>query len=727
MKILLCSETDYGGGMWFLASAINRYTNHEARHFRMRQCYLDYPYHMLAPRPDKMQALVEWCDVLHVRESEAFLPSDCLQKKPTVVTYCGRGFRKAAKQLIETRRARGWLVTVSTPDLPFYYPDAPPLWLPNAREDMVDYPGRKYQRFTVAHAPTFRERKGTATLIKAIQALHDVDLELIEQSTYSQCLQRKAWCHLLFDQFANGYGNNAIEAWALGMPVVSNDLATQFTHHLEEACGYLPFVKVPEDVHALREVIDHLRRDKAFYAEMLDKGRRFFFTYHHAPAVAERAIEIYGMALDKSHKSAYSIPLYPQAPKKGAPAVIKNRELNILSLGTWDYAGCGYFLSKAINQTTSHHSRAVCWHTSELQFPHDIYRPSLAELTALWKWADVVHIHDNIGMKDNRISPSSELQAIVTLPPKPTVITHHGTLYRKHIQYFNGLARDYGWLQTCSTLDLTLFGPYWLPDCRFDLSEYVNRPEGHFIVAHAPTHRWIKGTDIVIKAMKGLSDFQLIENLVWSECIKRKGQASVLIDQFKLGYGCNAIEAWAMSQAVVASAPSDVLKLFEEHIGYIPFVNCPCEAGAIRATAKQLKDDLAYYQQAVERGHQCWRDFHSPEATAQQALAYYDQAMLRGPARLGHTQDTASSRLRSLPTIRPLPTKEPIKEPISENLVQIEYIGPNKLDMVWFGDATNKRYKFGGVHRRGYVYQKDVSGLLASVDKQGGPVFRVVK
>lgn len=715
MKILLCSNTDYGGGMWFLAEAINRYTNHEAQHFRMRQCYLDYPYHMLAPKPNEIQALVEWCDVLHVRESEAFLPSDCLRKRPAVVTYCGRGFRKAAQQLIESRRARGWVVTVSTPDLPFYYPDDPPLWLPNAREDVVAHPGRKYQRFTVVHAPTFRERKGTEILIAAIQALHDVDLELIEQSTYSQCLQRKAWCHLLFDQFANGYGNNAIEAWALGMPVISNDLATQFTHHLEEACGYLPFVKAPATTNALREVIDRLHKDEAFYQETLDKGRQFFFTYHHAPAVAKRAVEIYGMALDKDHKSAYSVPLYPQVSKKEAPMIIKERELNILSLGTWDYAGCGYFLSQAINQTTQHHSRAVRWRVTGLQFPHDIHRPSLAELADLWKWADVVHIHDNIGMKDNHVSTSPELRVVSTLPPKPTVITHHGTLYRRHIQYFNSIARDYGWLQTCSTLDLTQYGPYWLPDCRPDLSEYVNRPENHFIVAHAPTNRRIKGTEVVIKAMRDFADFDLIEGLVWQDCLQRKGRASVLIDQFQLGYGCNSIEAWAMSQAVIGNASADILKLFTEHIGYIPFVDCTCDAGAIRATVERLRDDQAYYRQAIERGYRCWRDFHSPMAVSKQAVAYYNQAMLRGPARLG--QASSPSRPQTIPA----------EDPTSEELVQIEYIGPNKLDTTWFGDATGKRYKFGGVRRRGYVYQKDAFGLLASVDKRGRPVFRVVK
>lgn len=726
MKILLCANTDYGGGAWFLSQAINRYTDHEARHFRMSQSALEYPYHMLAPSPAEIRKLVDWCDVLHVRESQKFLPGNYLrkQKKPVVITYCGRGYRRRAKRTIEAKRRVGWLVTVSTPDLPFYYPDEPPLWIPNTREDMIDYPTRRHERFTVTHAPTFRERKGTDVLIEAVQGLDDVDLELVEKVAYSQCLRRKAPCHLLFDQFANGYGNNTIEAWALGMPVITNDLETKFTHHLEEACGYLPFVKVPEDANALRETIDRLHRDETFYKEMLDKGRQFFFTYHHAPAAAKRAIEIYEMAIDKDRKTNYPA-VYPKVSKRQAPAIVKRRELNILSLGTWDYAGCGYFLSEAINEHTHHQSRAVRWSRSRLHFPHDILKPSLDELADLWKWADVVHIHDNVGVSDNQRKPSPEIQMIEKLLPKPTVISYHGSSYRKYHEYFNHLANERGWLQTCSTLDLTRYGPHWLPDCRPDLSKYINRPEGRFIVCQAPTKRKQKGVPTVLDAMEGFADFELIERVPWQKCIERKGQVSMLIDQFWAGYGCNSIEAWTMSQATVGDALPDFLELYTEHIGYIPFVRCPCEAGAIRETVERLRDDVDYYREAVERGHQCWHDFHSPEATARQALTYYNRAMLRGPAMLGRPSPDVEVQYKASPELPKSKVAELPKSKIDE-LILIEYIGPNTGDMTWHGNM-GQQYKMGGVHKRSYVYAEDVPGLLAATDKREKPIFRIVQ
>jgi len=221
--------------------------------------------------------------------------------------------------------------------------------------------------------------------------------------------------------------------------------------------------------------------------------------------------------------------------------------------------------------------------------------------------------------------------------------------------------------------------------------------------------------------MEGFADFDLIENLIWLECIKRKGRVSVLIDQFQYGYGCNSIEAWSMSQATVGNAVPEILRLFDEHIGYVPFVCCPCEAHAIRDTVERLRNDADHYREAVARGRQCWHDFHSPDAVAKRALTYYNQAMLRGPAILGQ------AGLNKAQSSKQKPEARQTLEVGEVGLVKVEYIGPNKVDMAWFGNATGQRYDLGGIRRCGYVYAEDVPGILAATDKVGQPAFRVVK
>jgi hypothetical protein len=127
------------------------------------------------------------------------------------------------------------------------------------------------------------------------------------------------------------------------------------------------------------------------------------------------------------------------------------KNLTILEIGEWDFAGCGYFLSQAINQNTDSTARSVRYHPSTLGFPFDIQAPTDAELADLWKRADVVHVHD-----DYRPLPDG-LQA------KPTVITYHGSLYRAAPKTYDDKAKALGWIQTAATLDLTLLGPRWMP------------------------------------------------------------------------------------------------------------------------------------------------------------------------------------------------------------------------------------------------------------------------
>ena len=707
MKILLVGHDDNGGGSWFTAQAINRYTNHEARQYRTYQNRLEYPYHRLKPPDELCYDWIKWADVIHARGTLRPLPNKWTANKPVVMTYSGNNWRLKTDKMLQISQGRGDVITVSTWDLPFYAPDVPVFWLPNPREDLSGCVSEKHERFTVCHAPTDRSWKGTDTLIEAMNRLPDVDLDLIERTTYSECLQRKAKCHLVMDQFSYGYGNNGIEGWALGLPVIGDvqgnpgypfpqpvDLRQFFL----DLCGFLPFVQVAEDTQVLREAIEHLRDDPQSYQKAIEHGRAYFFAYHHAPAVAKRTVGIYEMALDAQHGQSYALKPTPQLK---APAAICRRELNILSLATWDHAGCGYFLSEAINQTTCHHSRAVVWEDWGLSFPHDIFNPSLDKFRDLWKWADVVHIHDAVGLRHWQSKqlkdvwdklPPEELM-IASLPPKPTVITYHGARYRKDPKKHNKEAERNGWLTTCSTLDLATYGPRWLPDCRPNLSKYVNRPPGRFIVCQAPVRRRSKGTETVIEATQNL-DFDLIENMPWQECVERKGHASVYIDQFRWGYGCNSIEAWSMGMPSIANlGVQSVLDLLRQRIGYLPFVRCPAEPQAIRQTVERLRDDSAFYREAVERGQDCYHRFHSPEAAARQALAYYHEALLRGPA------------------------------VIDRKVAAIKYIN-GQGDTSWTGRETGKRYVFRSAQVC-YVCAADVPGFLA-VYRDHKPQFEVV-
>jgi len=297
MKILLGGTSDNGGGSWFLAQAINRYTKHQARAVRSYQSYLAYPYDALNPTAGEMDSLIGWADVVHMRDA---LPKSSvgLRGKAVVITYTGRVFRKCSGPVYRAHRL-GYKICVSTPDMMAFCPDVKPTWLPNPREDLAHLWKPRRNSFAV-QAPTSRQGKQTAIVRRAARKAR-LPLRIVEKMSYAKCLAQKAQCRVTVDQIKYGFGNNAIEGWALGMPVISGfstPLAQQYREAiLMQVGGELPFIEVIATPDSVAEALLQLRKDKEFYHAWRLRGREYFFRYHHMPVVAKKAIGIYQQVL----------------------------------------------------------------------------------------------------------------------------------------------------------------------------------------------------------------------------------------------------------------------------------------------------------------------------------------------------------------------------------------------------------------------------------------------
>lgn len=297
MKILLGGTSDNGGGSWFLAQAINRYTKHQARAVRSYQSYLQYPYDALGPTAGEMDSLISWADVVHLRDA---LPKSNvgLRGKAVVITYTGRLFRKCSPSVYKARKL-GYRICVSTPDMMAFCPDVNPTWLPNPREDLAHLWKPRRNSFAV-QAPTSRQGKQTAIVRRAARKAR-LPLRIVEKMSYADCLAQKAQCRVTVDQIKYGFGNNAIEGWALGMPVVSGfstPLAQQYREAiLMQVGGELPFIEVIATPDSVAEALLQLRHDREFYRAWQLRGREYFFRYHHMPVVAKKAIGIYRQVL----------------------------------------------------------------------------------------------------------------------------------------------------------------------------------------------------------------------------------------------------------------------------------------------------------------------------------------------------------------------------------------------------------------------------------------------
>lgn len=289
MNILFASTGDNGGASYWLADAVNKYTEHQARSIRVAQSYINYPYDMLNPPAQEIVKWGQWADVIHIRDG-APTCLEGMKGKRYFITFTGMSFRKKAAVLISHYRKLGYTVCVSTLDLLAYHPKNPPIWIPNPRELMEC--GEPFETFTVCHAPTYRERKGTETIIEACK-LAKVKLELLEHRTYNEVMMIKSRCHLLIDQFAWNYGNNAIEAWALGLPVISNGGKKFRAILADKFDGRLPFASCGEDAQAIASLITRFSQEQSFYNEWVQAGQEYFMRYHHAPVMAQKLVKLY--------------------------------------------------------------------------------------------------------------------------------------------------------------------------------------------------------------------------------------------------------------------------------------------------------------------------------------------------------------------------------------------------------------------------------------------------
>lgn len=296
LKILCLSTADNGGNSHFIAEAVRQYTNHETKSVRLVNTYLDYPIDIFAPSESELINLIAWADVLHLRDNWFKLPPQ-VNDKPAVVTFSGNSYRRRFAFYRHNVKQRDWLTTVSTIDLTMISNSTIAEWFPNPREDKHWEGLQRHEKFTVCQSPTFRERKGTATFEKAMDRM-GCAYDVIERTSYSDCLSRRSLCHVTVDQFRCGYGNSGIEAWSLGQPVIGHaGMFVGLGKLIDETFGFCPWLDCPENVKYLIRKIEALRDNPQIYSEWVDRGREWFLHQHSYKAVAERAVQFYEQAL----------------------------------------------------------------------------------------------------------------------------------------------------------------------------------------------------------------------------------------------------------------------------------------------------------------------------------------------------------------------------------------------------------------------------------------------
>jgi Glycosyl transferases group 1 len=172
-------------------------------------------------------------------------------------------------------------------------------WVPHAHVippglDLREFdpvPPSDNPRPLVVHAPSNREKKGTAQVIAALEGL-GVDLDIVEGVPHEEARARYARADIVVDQLNAGWhGVFALESMALGKPVV-----TYLKPDVVErsAAGYgIRIPIVPTTAETLRQDIEPLVAQPALRREVGAKSREYVEQVHDIDRVADRLLDVY--------------------------------------------------------------------------------------------------------------------------------------------------------------------------------------------------------------------------------------------------------------------------------------------------------------------------------------------------------------------------------------------------------------------------------------------------
>lgn len=291
-----------------------------------------------------------------------------------------------------------------------------------------------------------------------------------------------------------------------------------------------------------------------------------------------------------------------------------------------DTAGAGYAFKTAFDTASQEWTaRAICRNTTYLNYPTDLVwtpRDRSRIVTSLVDAADVVHAMNSYKpLKWFRLKPHQQ-----------TVVHHLGTTFRRDPEGMSAICRSFGAIEVTDSIDLLFDHIGWLP-IPADLVALANLRESQYRlsntihIAHAPTDREYKDTAAIIEAVQSLSrkypiTFDLIERVTNRECLRRKAQADIFVDQLKYGFGLNAIEAWAMGIPVVSGMTDQTaIRRGKAMWGQLPWADAT--AKTLEAVIEHLIVDEQWRDRLGARGKAHAQRWHSQKAAVDMATAFY--------------------------------------------------------------------------------------------------------
>jgi hypothetical protein len=316
LTALAIGRADPAGVMGRFKVAADKTSTLKIRSVAMRDAsYLQFPPDLIWGEDNAtIWQLARDADIIHYNNTTVAARRLGLPRKPGVLHHHGTLFRSnPGYGLAEAKRMR-LVSAVSTLDLTRFDEDVL-RWLPAPYDiSALRAFGEANRRppdglVRIFHSPTNRAFKGTDVFIAAVKHVArylPVELIVMEGKSNAEVLAAKATADIVFDQLTWGYGCNAIEAWGMGIPVISGSDEWTARRMRDEFGGTLPFAVASEDT--LVEVIAAMVESADMRAEYAERGYDHVLEYHDEQPALARLAELYHDALGLWEWSRASVP-----------------------------------------------------------------------------------------------------------------------------------------------------------------------------------------------------------------------------------------------------------------------------------------------------------------------------------------------------------------------------------------------------------------------------------
>lgn len=162
------------------------------------------------------------------------------------------------------------------------------------------YPPPAKKRPVIVHAPSHKGKKGTNTVLLAIDHLkkkHDFEFRIIHGVDHAEAINIISNCDVMVDQFVAGaHGLASLEAMALGKPTLCYIKPSLVETYPPD----FPIVNANQD--NLAEVLGTLLENGDLRYQIGRQSRAYVEKYHDAHKIAHDLVKIYEEVIEKNSK-----------------------------------------------------------------------------------------------------------------------------------------------------------------------------------------------------------------------------------------------------------------------------------------------------------------------------------------------------------------------------------------------------------------------------------------